>query len=155
MLKPQHKVVRISDDNQIALRLNFAPLHCPLVENVMQIDIGKQRRDHRSLRSTYLCLRPLPVFRYPGRQPLPDQPLYPRIRYPQLDQLHQLFMADVVEEALDIGIPNPVRLLRHDPLTTSAAAWHYLSGDKVTFAASPQGQANPAHRARCAPDRKS
>src|ERR1035438_6144815 len=38
-------------------------------------------------------------------------------------------MADVVEEALDIGIQNPVHLLRHDSPTTSAAAWHYLSGD--------------------------
>jgi site-specific DNA recombinase len=69
---------------------------------------------HRSLWRSYLCLRPLPVFRYSGSQPFPDQPLYPRIRYPQLHQLHQLCMLDVVEEALDIGVQYPVHLLRHN-----------------------------------------
>src|SRR5579872_1792591 len=94
VLKPQHKVIRIPDDHHIAPCEFPAPLFCPLVERVMQVDIGKQRRDHRSLWRTHLRLRPLPLFRYPGRQPLPDQPLYPPTRYPQLDQLHQLFMTD-------------------------------------------------------------
>jgi len=80
----------------------------------MQIDIGKQRRDRRSLGRPYLRFRPVPVFRHSGCQPIPDQPRYPRIRDPQLDQLHQLFMADIVEKALDIGIQYPVHLLRHD-----------------------------------------
>ena len=70
--------------------------------------------DYSPLWRSYLRLRPLPVFGYPGCQPLPDQPQYPRIRYPQFDQLHQLFVADVVEETFDIGIQNPVHLLRHD-----------------------------------------
>jgi site-specific DNA recombinase len=69
---------------------------------------------HRSLWRTHLRLRPLSVFRYSRCQPLPDQPQYPRIRYPQLHQLHELFMADVVEKVFDIGIQNPVHLLHHD-----------------------------------------
>ena len=46
------------------------------------------------------------------------------LRYPQLDQLHRVFMADIVEKArlasfmgasaFDIGIRNRVNLLRHD-----------------------------------------
>jgi site-specific DNA recombinase len=42
---------------------------------------------HRSLWRTRFCLRPLPVFRYSCRQPFPDQPQCPLIRYPQLYQL--------------------------------------------------------------------
>src|ERR1700683_3461825 len=115
VLKPQHKVVRVADDDYIASGRLFAPTHYPLVEYVMQIDVGKQRRDHRPLGSPYLRLRPLPVFGYSGLQPLPDQPQYPWIRYSQLDQLHQLCMPDVVEKAFNTGIRNPVHLLHYDP----------------------------------------
>jgi integrase len=39
------------------------PLICPLFEYVMQIDIRKQRRYHRSLRRTLLRLRPFTAIR--------------------------------------------------------------------------------------------
>ena len=37
------------------------------------------------------------------------------VRHPKLDQLHQLFMVDVVEEAANVGVQYPVHLLPHDP----------------------------------------
>jgi hypothetical protein len=48
VLKPKHKVVRISNDDYIAECILPAPLHHPLVKYVVQIDIRQQRRDHRS-----------------------------------------------------------------------------------------------------------
>ncbi len=60
VLEPQHKIIRVPDDNHIAFRRLFAPVHYPLIEYVMQIDIGNLRRDHRSLWRPNLRLRPLP-----------------------------------------------------------------------------------------------
>jgi len=41
VLKPEHKVVRVTDDNHIAAGELPAPLPDPLIEGVMQIDIRK------------------------------------------------------------------------------------------------------------------
>ena len=43
MLKAQYVVVRIADDNDLALRTLSAPDIHPQVEHVMQIDVRKQR----------------------------------------------------------------------------------------------------------------
>ena len=47
----------------------------------MQIDISEQRRNHRSLRSTYLRLRPLATLHHSGFQPFLDQPNDARVGY--------------------------------------------------------------------------
>src|SRR5712692_7724497 len=80
----------------------------------MQIYVSEQRRSHCSLRRTQLRLRPLAVFRYSRLQPFPDQAKYPPIGYPMLDELHHPFVAQVIEEATDVGIKHPVHSLPLD-----------------------------------------
>src|SRR5260370_4778098 len=77
----------------------------------MQVHVGEQRLSHCSLRRTQLRLRPLAVFRYSRLQPFPDQAKYPPIGSPVLDELHRPFVAQVVEEATDVGIKHPVHSL--------------------------------------------
>src|ERR1035438_1333358 len=55
------------------------------------------------MRRTQLRLRPLTVFRYSRLQPFPDQAKYPSIGHPMLDELHRPFVAQVIEEATDVG----------------------------------------------------
>src|SRR5215831_7180910 len=41
-------------------------------------------------------------------QPFPDQAKYPTIGHPMLDELHRPCVAQVIEEATDVGIEHPV-----------------------------------------------
>src|SRR6266705_6404429 len=80
----------------------------------MQIYVSEQRRSHCSLRRTQFRLRPLAVFRYSRLQPFPDQAKYPAIGHPMRDELHRPFVAQVIEEATDVGIKHPVHSLPLD-----------------------------------------
>src|SRR5712691_10639186 len=80
----------------------------------MQVYVSKQRRSHCSLRCTQFRLRPLAVFRYPRLQPFLNQAKYPAIGHPMLDELHGPFVAQVIEEATDVGIEHPVHPLPLD-----------------------------------------
>src|SRR5260370_41084106 len=55
MVQPQPRVVRVADDDHIARRFLPPPLVYPEVEYIMQVEIGKGRRNHRPLRSPFLC----------------------------------------------------------------------------------------------------
>src|SRR5271154_3707359 len=110
MLEPNDSVIRIADDDDVTLRI-LPPLVGPLVEYVVQVDIRKQRRNHRALRSPLLCLRPFTVFDYPCIKPFPDQSQDSRVGDPPSDHFHQVFFVDVVEKALQVQIENPVHFL--------------------------------------------
>ena len=68
-------------------------------------------RDHGSLRRSYLCLRPLTIFRYPGLHPFLDQAKYPVIHHAMLDKLQHPFVIQVIEEATNVCIEHPVHSL--------------------------------------------
>jgi hypothetical protein len=70
-----------------------------------------RRRDHCSLRRTYIRLRPLAIFRHSSFQPFLDQAEQAAIGHAVLDELHRPFMAHVVEEATNIRIKHPVHAL--------------------------------------------
>src|ERR1035437_66965 len=80
----------------------------------MQIDIRKQRRNHRSLRSTLLRLRPFAVLDYSCIEPFPDQSQDSRVGDPPPDHFHQVFFVDVVKEALQVHVEYPVHFLPPD-----------------------------------------
>src|SRR5271169_163749 len=80
----------------------------------MQVHVGEQGRSHCSLRRTQLRLRPLAVLRYSRLQPFLDQAEYPAIGHPMLDELHRPCVAQVIEEATDVGIEHPVHTLPLD-----------------------------------------
>jgi site-specific DNA recombinase len=68
-------------------------------------------RDDGSLRRSYLCLRPLTLFRYSGLQPLLDQAKYAAISHAMLDKLQHPFVTQVIEEATNVCIEHPVHSL--------------------------------------------
>src|SRR5215472_16238501 len=45
-LEAHHQIVGVADDNYFAHRHFLAPGFYPQVENVMQVDVGEQRRSH-------------------------------------------------------------------------------------------------------------
>ena len=79
LLKPQHHVVRITNHDNLAHGSVRPPVLDPKIENVMQVYIRKQRRNHRTLRSPLFRLRPLSIFEDAGLQPLLDQAKDPSI----------------------------------------------------------------------------
>src|SRR5216684_1759529 len=80
----------------------------------MQVYVGEQRRSHCPLRCTQFRLRPLAVFRYSRLQPFLNQAKYPAIGHPMLNELHRPFVAQVIEEATDVGVEHPVHPLPLD-----------------------------------------
>src|SRR6185312_1351115 len=80
----------------------------------MQVDIRQQRRDHRSLWSPYLCLRPVPFLGYSRPLPFSDQAEYPSVGNAVLDELNRPLVAHVVKEPSNVRIEHPVHLLPPD-----------------------------------------
>ena len=67
------------------------------------------------MRRALLRLRPFAIFQDPGLHPFLDQAEHSGIRDAVLQKLLQPLMTDVVEEALDIRIENPVHPLPGNP----------------------------------------
>src|SRR5579863_5252665 len=72
-LEPENDVIRIADDDHVALRMFSTPDVHPKVERVMEIDIGEEWRDHRSLRGARLRVRPFAFLQHPGLEPFLDE----------------------------------------------------------------------------------
>src|SRR6516225_1888770 len=81
----------------------------------MQVEIGKDRRNHRPLRTPFLRLAPLSLFQDARLQPFLDQADHASISDPMFHKLDQPTMLEPVEKGSDIKIQNPVHLLAHDP----------------------------------------
>jgi hypothetical protein len=69
LLKAHHQIIGITDDIQVALCDFLASGLGTQIKDVVQIRIGEQWRNHRTLRSTHFRLRPLAIFRYSRPQP--------------------------------------------------------------------------------------
>src|SRR5215813_653150 len=74
----------------------------------MQVHVGEQRRNHCSLRRSYLGLRPLTILGNSSLQPFLDETKYPSIGHAMLDELHGSLVAHVVKEATNVRIQHPV-----------------------------------------------
>src|SRR6516225_448942 len=81
----------------------------------MQVEIGKDRRNHRPLRTPFLRLAPLSLFQDARLEPFLDQADHASISDPMFHKLDQPTMLEPVEKGSDIKIQNPVHLLAHDP----------------------------------------
>ena len=64
----------------------------------MQVEIGKQRRNHRPLRSPFLRLEPLSIFYHARLHPFLDQADEPFVSYPMPTNFLQMVMLDFVEK---------------------------------------------------------
>jgi hypothetical protein len=89
MLESEYIVVRVSNNNDVASRTLSAPDVHPQVEHVMQIDIRKQRRNHRTLRGTHLRVLPCAFLHHSRLQPFRDQPENAAVGNAMLDELEE------------------------------------------------------------------
>src|SRR6201984_2289176 len=115
MFESRDTVIRVPDHDYVAGGVMFAPMPDPQVEDVMQVDVRQQWRDHCPLRSPYFRLRPFPVLGDPGPQPLLDEAHDSPVCDAVLDKLDQPFVGKIVEEATNVCIEYPIHLLAHNP----------------------------------------
>jgi len=52
VLKPDDTIVGVAHDDEIPTGVAMSPLLSPEIEGVVQVTVGKQRRNHRPLRGT-------------------------------------------------------------------------------------------------------
>src|SRR5712691_5693289 len=98
MLKPQHGVIRIAHDDHIALGYLLPPRLHPEIEYMVQVEICKNRRNHRTLGGPFLRLEPPAVFHHARLQPFLDQANDSLVRYSMLDKLDQPLVIDFIEK---------------------------------------------------------
>lgn len=67
VLEAHDQIVGVAHDDHVALGFAPPPLLRPKVEDVVQVDVGQQRRDHRALRRPPFHWRA--IARLPGPRP--------------------------------------------------------------------------------------
>jgi hypothetical protein len=80
----------------------------------MQVEVGKNRRNHRTLRSSLLCLDPPPLLHDARFQPFLDQADHSPVSDPVLDELDHPRMFDSIEKCSGIKIKHPVHFPARD-----------------------------------------
>ena len=108
MFKTHNKVISPPDDHHLATRLVPLPLLCPKIQDVVKIDVCKQRTDRSSLRNTIVRLFPFSIDHDTRLEPFLDQADHSRILNSMFDKSDQPFVAEVIEKSSDVGIQNPV-----------------------------------------------
>src|SRR5438552_7762429 len=110
MLKPHNKVVCVAHYNYFSSCSSLPPLLHPLIEPVVKIDVRKHRAYQPSLRRPFFTCFPFPCFQHSCSQPLLYEHCQPSVSYSVLDELHQPFVGDGVEEPSYVCIQHPVDL---------------------------------------------
>jgi hypothetical protein len=87
---------------------------CPEIEDVVQVDVGQQRRDDRALRRAFLACHQLAFFQRAGLQPFAYEANDAWVTDSVLQELDQPLVADRVEEALDVGVHDPAHMGARD-----------------------------------------
>ena len=114
-LEARDHIIRIAHDDHVAGGLLPSPAFGPQVQHVVQIDVGKQRRDYRPLPRPSVTHRYGPVFENTRPEPFPDQADDALVADTVLDEPDQPVLADRVEERPDIGVQYEVHLPSGDP----------------------------------------
>ena len=82
----------------------------PLVQRVVQVEVGQQGRNAPPLRDTFVHLAPRAVFQHPGVQPFLDVPLHAAVGDAVRDKLHHPVVVHRVEEPPDVRVEHPAYL---------------------------------------------
>ena len=101
-------VVGVAHDDHVARGLPPSPAFGPEIEDVVQVDVGEQRRDHRPLPRSRLTDRDDPVFQDARPQPFLDQADDALVADPVFQETDQPFLADRIEECADVGVQDEV-----------------------------------------------
>jgi hypothetical protein len=88
-LEAGHHVIGIAHDDHVASGHASSPARGPQVEDVVQVDVGEQRRDHRSLPRPLSLTVTAPSSRNSRPQPLADQADDALVADPMLDEADQ------------------------------------------------------------------
>src|ERR1700676_5464150 len=111
MLESRDDVIRIADDNHLAVCPFLAPHVHPEIESVVEVDIRKKRWNHRTLWTTCLRVRPFAFLHHPSVEPFLDQPQDAGVSDAMLPELDQTTLVEVIEKSSNVGIQNVVYLL--------------------------------------------
>lgn len=95
---PDHEVVRIANQERLSFQARANLRLEPVVEHVVQDDIGQERTDHSALRSAGLGARESPILQHPRVEPLADQAQDHPVAHPTLEELPEMAVVDRVEE---------------------------------------------------------
>src|ERR1700730_15866609 len=112
VLKAHHEVISPTDDNHVAFGFCLTPVLHPEVEHVVQIDVSQQRRGTAALGRSFFTARPLSFFQHARVQPFTNEPHDALVSYSVLDELHQPFMVQTIEERADVAVQHPFHLPR-------------------------------------------
>src|SRR3984893_9208375 len=114
-LEPNHYIISISRDDHVAGGLAPSPALRPEIKDVVQIDVGEQWLDHRSLSRTPVTRRHDPIFEHTRLEPFLYQADDAPITDPVFQKTHQPFLTDRIKEALNVGVDDPAHLRAADP----------------------------------------
>ena len=129
VLEADDDIVGIAHDDDVAGGFSPSPLLGPEIEDVVQVDVGEQRRCHRPLRSPRLTDAPFSVFQNARLEPLAHK-------------ADDALVADPVLQEPDQPCPG---LTESKKLRMSASRIQFTAG-----IADRQPTVHPAHRADCA-----
>src|SRR5256712_4258478 len=106
ILKTENEVVRVPDFIGFAPQPRLHHVLKPLIEHVVQVNVGQQRANDLPLAHPRLRHQQPSVLQHPGLDPLPDQPENAPVVHPFLDQLHELTPHDRVKVRPDVCFQN-------------------------------------------------
>ena len=90
-LAANDEVIGVTNDDSVPRSLSGAPLLLePEVEDIVQVNVGEDGRNHRALRGPLQVVLPLVVFHDAGVQPLGNQPEYPCVPDSVLEKPQQV-----------------------------------------------------------------
>ena len=115
-LESGHDVVGEANGDHVAARPLLTPCLGPEIEDVMEVDVGQQRRCASALRRTLLHDGSFPFFQHARAQPLLDETQDAPVRNAMLEEPDQPFVRKLVEKAAHVQVQNPV----HPSLAKSA-----------------------------------
>src|SRR2546427_484427 len=103
VLKTHDEVICPSDDDHVAFGFCLSPVVHPEVEHIVQEDIGHQRRSTPALWRSFFTACPPSFLQHACVQPFSYQTHDPLVRYPVLDEFHQPFVVNTIEERADVS----------------------------------------------------
>ena len=97
VLEAHHKVIAKPHDDHVAGCTRLPPVVRPDVEDVVKINVGKQRTDTAPLRYAFFANNPRAFFQNSRIQPFLDVPQDPFVYDSMLDEFYQPFMVDGIK----------------------------------------------------------
>ncbi len=109
MLEAADKIVRIAHDDGVAFRYPLAPCVVkPVIEHVVQVNVGKAGGYYRPLRRSSAGVRPVGPLHDAGVEPFDDQPDNPLVPDAFPEHPDQMVAVEIIEEPPNIGVNDPV-----------------------------------------------